>query len=127
MPMLRVTQDAEATIQLAPLRRPTRPGAVPDVRGLFYPVRLEVAERYGLVVRVARVVRLTERPTAVDGLAVDRDCRQRRELALLCPLPHRSCGSKPSSWASSRCTRPYRRPAGLILTGPSLAASQTTP
>ena len=61
MPMLRVTQDAEATIQLAPLRRPTRPGAVPDVRGLFYPVRLEVAGRYGLVVR------LTERPMVVEG------------------------------------------------------------
>ena len=122
MPMLRVTQDAEATIQLAPLRRPTRPGAVPDVRGLFCPVRLEVAERYGLVVRVARVVRLTERPTAVDGLAVDRDCRQRRELALLCPLPHRSCGSKPSSWALSWCTRPSRRSVGLILIRPSLDA-----
>jgi hypothetical protein len=69
----------------------------------------------------------TGRPMAVDGLVAGRHCPQRREPALLCPLPHRSCGSKPSSWASSRCTRPYRRPAGLILTGPSLAASQTTP
>jgi hypothetical protein len=45
---------------------------VPDVRGLFYPVCLEVAGRYGLVVRV---VRLTERPMAVDGLVVDQDPR----------------------------------------------------
>jgi len=116
---LRVTQDAEATIQLAPLRRPTRPGAVPDVRGLFYPVRLEVAGRYGLVVRV---LRLTERPMAVDGLVGGRHGPQRRELALVCPVPHRSCGSKPGSWALSRRTHPYRRPAGLILTRPSLAA-----
>ena len=119
MPMLRVTQDAEATIQLAPLRRPTRPGAVPDVRGLFYPVRPEAAGRYGLLVRV---LRLTERPMAVDGLVADRDCPQRRELALLCPLPHRSCGSKPSSWALSWCTRPSRRSVGLILIRPSLDA-----
>ena len=40
---------------------PTRPGAVPDARGLFYPVRLQVAGRYGLVVR------LTERPMVVEG------------------------------------------------------------
>ena len=33
---------------------------------------LEVAGRYGLVVRV---VRLTERPMAVDGLVVDQDPR----------------------------------------------------
>ena len=49
-----------------------RPGAVPDVRGLFYPVCLEVATRQGLRVRV---VRLTERPMAVDGLVVDQDPR----------------------------------------------------
>jgi hypothetical protein len=108
---------AEATIHLAPLRRPARPGAVPDVRGLFYPVRPEAAGRYGLLVRV---LRLTERPMAVDGLVADRDCPQRRELALVCPLPHRSCGSKPGSWALSR--RPYRRSAGLILIRPSPAA-----
>ena len=55
---------------LPPRRRRNRPAAVPDVRGLFYPVCLEVAGRYGLVVRV---VRLTERPMAVDGLVVDQD------------------------------------------------------
>ena len=53
-------------------RRRNRPAAVPDVRGLFYPVCLEVAGRHGLVVRV---VRLTERPMAVDGLVVDQDPR----------------------------------------------------
>jgi DnaJ-like protein/PASTA domain-containing protein len=44
----------------------------PDVRGLFYQVYLEVATRRGLHVRV---VRLTERPMAVDGLVVDQDPR----------------------------------------------------
>ena len=58
--------------QLAPRRRRTRRVAVPDVRGLFYPVCLEVATRQGLHVRV---VRLTERPMAVDGLVVDQDPR----------------------------------------------------
>jgi hypothetical protein len=48
-------------------RRPKM--AVPDVRGLFYPVCLEVAGRYGLHVTV---VRLTERPMAVDGLVVEQ-------------------------------------------------------
>jgi hypothetical protein len=56
--------------QLAPRRRPARPGAVHDVRGLFYPVCLEVAGRHGLHVRI---VRLTEHPMAVDGLVVDQD------------------------------------------------------
>jgi len=55
-----------------PRRRRSRPAAVPDVRGLFYPVCLEAAGRHGLVVRV---VRLTERPMAVDGLVVDQDPR----------------------------------------------------
>ena len=58
--------------QLAPRRRPDRPAAVPDVRGLFYPVALQVAGRCGLVVRA---VRLTQRPMAVDGLVVDQDPR----------------------------------------------------
>lgn len=57
---------------LWPRRRRQRFAAVPDVRGLFYPVCLEVAGRYGLVVRA---VRLTERPMAVDGLVVDQDPR----------------------------------------------------
>src|SRR5215469_9737044 len=56
--------------RLGPRRRRTRPGAVPDVRGLFYHVCLEVATRRGLHVRT---VRLTERPMAVDGLVVDQD------------------------------------------------------
>jgi curved DNA-binding protein CbpA len=58
--------------QPAPRRRRNRPEAVPDVRGLFYPVCLEVATRQGFHVKV---VRLTERPMAVDGLVVDQDPR----------------------------------------------------
>jgi hypothetical protein len=50
--------------------RPSRPVAVPDVRGLFYPVCVEVARRHRLQVTA---VRLTERPMAVDGLVVDQD------------------------------------------------------
>jgi hypothetical protein len=42
---------------------------VPDVRGLFYPVCLEVTGRLGL--RVVSV-RLTPRPMRVDGLVVDQ-------------------------------------------------------
>jgi hypothetical protein len=53
-------------------RRQNRPGAVPDVRGLFFEACLEVAIRRGLHVRT---VRLTERPMAVDGLVVDQDPR----------------------------------------------------
>lgn len=58
--------------QLAPRRRRNRPALVPDVRGLFYPVCLEAATRYGLHVRI---VRLTPRPMAVDGLVIDQDPR----------------------------------------------------
>jgi DnaJ-class molecular chaperone len=54
---------------LGPKRRRQPPTTVPDVRGLFYPVCLEVAGRYGLRVTL---VRLTERPMAVDGLVVDQ-------------------------------------------------------
>jgi hypothetical protein len=57
---------------LGPRRRRNRPVAVPDVRGLFYHVCLELATRRGLHVRI---VRLTERPMAVDGLVVDQDPR----------------------------------------------------
>jgi hypothetical protein len=55
---------------LGPRRRRDRRAAVPDFRGLFYRVCLEVATRNGLHVRI---VRLTERPMAVDGLVVDQD------------------------------------------------------
>jgi DnaJ-class molecular chaperone len=57
---------------LGPRRRRNRPVAVPDLRGLFYYVALEVATRHRLHVRI---VRLTERPMAVDGLVVDQDPR----------------------------------------------------
>jgi hypothetical protein len=50
--------------------RPPRPVAVPDVRGLFYPVCVKVARRHRLQVTT---VRLTARPMAVDGLVVDQD------------------------------------------------------
>jgi hypothetical protein len=42
---------------------------VPDVRGLFYDVSLEVTGRLGIHVRS---VRLTPRPMPVDGLVVDQ-------------------------------------------------------
>jgi hypothetical protein len=57
---------------LRPRHRRNRPGAVPDVRGLFYHAGLEVATRRGLHLRP---VRLTEHPMAVDGLVVDQDPR----------------------------------------------------
>jgi len=57
---------------LRPRRRPNRRGGVPDVRGLFFPVGLEVATRRGLHVRI---VQLTEHAMAVDGLVVDQDPR----------------------------------------------------
>ena len=56
------------------LHRRNRSVAVPDVRGLFYHECLEVATWRGLHVRI---VRLTERPMAVDGLVVDQDPRPR--------------------------------------------------
>jgi hypothetical protein len=54
---------------LAPHPRPPARARVPDVRGLFYEVCLEVAGRAGLQVRA---IRLTERPMPVDGLVVDQ-------------------------------------------------------
>jgi len=47
-----------------------RPGAAPDVRGLFNGTCREVARRHGLEVAA---VRLTERPMAVEGLVVSQD------------------------------------------------------
>ena len=54
---------------LAPHPRPRGRVPVPDVRGLFYSVCLEVAGRLGLQVTA---VRLTDRPMPVDGLVVDQ-------------------------------------------------------
>jgi DnaJ domain len=54
---------------LAPHPRPPGRIPVPDVRGLFHAVCLEVAGRLGIQVRA---VRLTEHPMAVDGLVVDQ-------------------------------------------------------
>jgi hypothetical protein len=53
-------------------RRRNGPGAVPDLRGLFFPVGLEAATRRGLRVRI---VQLTAHTMAVDGLVVDQDPR----------------------------------------------------
>ncbi len=54
---------------LAPHPRPPGRIPVPDVRGLFHAVCLEVTGRVGLQVRT---VRLTEHPMPVDGLVVDQ-------------------------------------------------------
>ena len=63
---------AALTGGLGPRSHRNRPGAAPDVRGLFFPVGLEVATRRGLRVRI---VQLTEHPMAVAGLVVDQDPR----------------------------------------------------
>lgn len=55
-----------------PRRRRNRPVAVPDIRGLLYHAGLEAATRRGLH---PRIVRLTERPMAVDGLVIDQHPR----------------------------------------------------
>ena len=54
---------------LTPHPHPPRRIPVPDVRGLFYAVCLEVAGRLDLKVTA---VRLTEHPMPVDGLVVDQ-------------------------------------------------------
>ena len=54
---------------LAPHPRPPMRVTVPDVRGLFHSVCLEIAGRVDLRIRV---VRLTEHPMPVDGLIVDQ-------------------------------------------------------
>jgi hypothetical protein len=54
---------------LAPPPRPPMRITVPDLRGLFHSVCLEIAGRVDLRVRV---VRLTEHPMPVDGLIVDQ-------------------------------------------------------
>lgn len=52
-----------------PQPRPPKRVPVPDVRGLFYDVCMEVAGRLGLRVRS---VQLTPHPMPVDGLVVDQ-------------------------------------------------------
>jgi len=54
---------------LAPHPRPPRRVPVPDLRGLFYSVGLQLAGRLGLQVTA---VRLTAHPMPVDGLIVDQ-------------------------------------------------------
>ena len=62
---------------LGPQRRRAKRVAVPDVRGLFYNVCLEVAARWNLHVRT---VRLTPHPMPVEGLVVDQSPRAPAEL-----------------------------------------------
>lgn len=57
---------------LAPKPRPPARVPVPDLRGLFYDVCLEIAGRAGLQLTA---VRLTERPMPVSGLVVDQSPR----------------------------------------------------
>lgn len=79
---------------LAPHPHPPRRIPVPDVRGLFYTVCLEVAGRLDLKVTA---VRLTERPLPVDGLIVDQSplppAKVRRASALTVQVWHPSAGS----------------------------------
>ena len=84
---------------LTPHPRPQARVPVPDVRGLFYSVCLEVTGRLGLQVTA---VRLTERPMPVDGLVVDQSPRPpttaRRGGALTVQVwhpPTRPAGSRP--------------------------------
>ena len=57
---------------LAPHPGPPRRITVPDVRGLFYPVCLQIAGRVGL--RIRRI-QLTEHPMPVEGLVVGQSPR----------------------------------------------------
>jgi len=78
-----------ASAWLAPHSRQPRRVPVPDVRGLFYGVCLDIAGRLGL--RVA-TVRLTEHPMPVDGLVVDQSplppAKMRRAGTLTVQLWH---------------------------------------
>ena len=57
---------------LAPHPGPPRRVTVPDVRGLFYPVCLQIAGRAGLRIRS---IQLTEHPMPVEGLVVGQSPR----------------------------------------------------
>jgi curved DNA-binding protein CbpA len=74
---------------LAPHRRPPRRVAVPDVRGLFFSVCLEITGKLGLRVTT---IRLTERPMPVDGLVVGQSPgpaeQARRDSALTVRVWH---------------------------------------
>jgi hypothetical protein len=84
---------------LASHPRPRARVPVPDVRGLFYSVCLEVTGRLGLQVTA---VRLTDRPMPVDGLVVDQSplppATAHRRSALTVQVwhpPMRAAGSRP--------------------------------
>ena len=69
--------------------RTTKRAPVPELRGLFYDVCMEMAGRLGLKVRS---VQLTPHPMPVDGLVVDQDPRPpgklRRDETLLAHVWH---------------------------------------
>jgi hypothetical protein len=79
---------------LTPHSYPPRRIPVPDVRGLFYTVCVEVAGRRDLRVTA---VRLTEHPMPVDGLVVDQSplppAKVHRAGALTVVVWHPSTGS----------------------------------
>jgi hypothetical protein len=79
---------------LTPHSHPPRRIPVPDVRGLFYTVCVEVAGRRDLRVTA---VRLTEHPMPVDGLVVDQSplppAKVHRAGALTVQVWHPSAGS----------------------------------
>ena len=79
---------------LTPHSHPPRRIPVPDVRGLFYSVCVEVAGRLDLRVTA---VRLTEHPMPVDGLVVDQSplppAKVRRAGTLTVQVWHPSAGS----------------------------------
>jgi hypothetical protein len=78
---------------LTPHPHPSRRIPVPDVRGLFYTVCVEVAGRRDLRVTA---VRLTEHPLPVDGLVVDQSplppAKVHRASALTVQVWHPSAG-----------------------------------
>jgi hypothetical protein len=58
---------------------------------------------------------------AVYGLVAGRHCPQRRDLALLRPLPHRSSGSKPTRRGLEQVHAPLYAACRLTLIRPSPA------
>jgi PASTA domain len=83
---------------LAPHPRQRGRTPVPDVRGLFYDVYLEVVGKLSLRVTA---VRLTEHPMPVDGLVVDQSprppARVRRASALTVEVWHPPAPATPRS------------------------------
>jgi len=79
----------DAILGPEPVSRSARRVPVPDLRGLFYDVGMEVAGRLGLKIRS---VQLTAHPMPVDGLVVDQVPRApdkiRRDQTLMAHVWH---------------------------------------